>query len=121
MMNQSELDTINDSKFHKILKWSLLIATVLAFLWYFSFLLINIFLKDGWVIEIMKQHTPITIGLPFSALSSLFLVLLLQYSSGQIEFKVLGFEFKGASGPIVFWIMCFMSFVLAIKILWNLN
>jgi hypothetical protein len=64
------------------------------------------------------DHFAAVIGLPFAAISSLCLVLLLRYSAGPIEFEGLGFKFKGASGPIIMWVLCFLAMVSAIKLLW---
>src|SRR2546422_1380992 len=41
--------------------------------------------------------------LPSAAFAALLIVLVLEQSSGQIEFSSLGFAFKGASGQIVLW------------------
>jgi len=39
------------------------------------------------------------------------LVLALQYTTGPIKLKFTSVDFEGASGPIVFWCLCF--FVIA--------
>jgi hypothetical protein len=41
--------------------------------------------------------------------AALSLVLLLRAVSGNIEIKILGFEFKGAAAPIIMWILCFLA------------
>jgi hypothetical protein len=64
------------------------------------------------------DHFAATVGLSFAALGSLCLVLLLRYSAGPIEFEGMGFKFKGASGPIILWVICFLAMVSAIKLLW---
>jgi hypothetical protein len=59
------------------------------------------------------------LSLPFAGFAALGLVLLLESRSEQpIEFSGLGFQFKGASGPIVLWIMCYLAMALCIKLLW---
>jgi hypothetical protein len=75
-------------------------------------------LYDQKLYQIALDHFPATIGLPCAALASLCIVIFLEHTSGSIEAECLGFKFKGASGPIVFWILCFLSITLAIKILW---
>jgi len=40
-------------------------------------------------------------------------------SLGQLEFDIGLLKFKGGDAPIVFWIICFLSFVLAISMLWQ--
>ena len=73
---------------------------------------VNLYLKT------IFDHFAAVVGLPFASVGSLFLVLLLRYSAGPIEFEGLGFKFKGASGPIVMWVLCFLATVSAIKLLW---
>jgi len=53
---------------------------------------------------------PIT-GAAFCAVLSFALVLALQYTTGPIKLKFSSVDFEGASGPIVFWCLCF--FVIA--------
>jgi len=56
--------------------------------------------------------------LPFAALAALCLVIVLEINSGKVEIKGFGFEFKGAGGPLVMWIFCFLAIAGAIKMLW---
>jgi hypothetical protein len=61
------------------------------------------------------------IGLPCAAMGALILVLILRTVAGNIELKILGLEFKGASGPIIMWILCFLAMTLAINKTWDLK
>lgn len=61
------------------------------------------------------EQIPATIGLPLAALC---LVMVLENTSGPIEFEGLGFKFKGASGPIVLWCIVFLCMAAAIKLVW---
>jgi len=70
------------------------------------------------MLDAMIEHFPATIGLPAAALTSLFVVVYLESSSGPIKFKGLGFEFEGASGPVVLWAFCFLCVAGAIRLLW---
>jgi hypothetical protein len=45
-------------------------------------------------------------------------VLFLEAKSGRIEFEGFGFKFRGASGEIILWVICFFAIVTAIKLLW---
>ncbi|MBO9198243.1 hypothetical protein J5277_29360 [Rhizobium sp. 16-449-1b] len=74
--------------------------------------------SQSWVVELAREHFAATVGLPFAALAALCLVIILEISSGTIQIKGLGFEFKGAGGPLVMWIFCFLAIASAIKILW---
>jgi hypothetical protein len=68
---------------------------------------------------VVLENFAASVGLPAAAAAALFIVLVLKVTSGPIEFEGLGFRFKGASGPIVLWVMCFLSMVFGIKALWN--
>jgi hypothetical protein len=64
------------------------------------------------------------IGLPSAAISAFAIteVLLRAFlpstdSSGQVQFKAFGLEFSGPSGPITIWLICFLGFVIALKLL----
>ena len=67
----------------------------------------------------------LTIGLPVSAVGAYGVVALLllvfppklDAPSGDITFKFFSLEFTGPSGPITLWLLCFLSFVLAVKTL----
>ena len=72
-------------------------------------------------LPIAQKHFAVVVGLPMAAIASLFIVLVLEYVSGKIEFEILGIKFKGAAGQIIFWLLCFMSIVLSIKLLWDLE
>lgn len=71
------------------------------------------------VFTIAVEHFPATFGLPSAALMALCIVVFLESTSGDIQFKALGFEFHGASGPIVLWVLCFLAITAAIKLLWG--
>jgi len=58
------------------------------------------------------------VALPMAGLGALFVTLVLRISSGPIEFEVAGVKFKGGSAPVVFWVLCFLVTVVAIKMLW---
>lgn len=75
-------------------------------------------LMNPAVFEVALAHFAATVGLPSAALSALCIVVFLESSSGPIEFEGLGFKFKGASGPIVLWVLCFLAIAAAIKLLW---
>ena len=74
--------------------------------------------SQDWVVEVAQKHFAATIGLPFAALAALCLVILLEITTGTVEVRGLGFEFKGAGGPIVMWVCCFLSIAAAIKMVW---
>ena len=68
-------------------------------------------ITNGFWQRIFLEHFVAVVGLPAAAIASLFIVIILEASSGNIEFK-------GASDPIIMWVVCFLPIVLAIKALW---
>src|SRR5438552_10174542 len=75
-------------------------------------------LHDESLYRELLKHTAASVGLPLAALAALCLVVLLEIYSGDIEFEGFGFKFKGASGPVILWVLCFLSMVAAIRALW---
>lgn len=69
--------------------------------------------------RIALSQFPAAIGLPSAALMALCIVVFLENTTGDIQFKGLGFDFHGASGPIVLWVFCFLAIAGAIKLLWQ--
>lgn len=67
----------------------------------------------------IREKFPVIVGLPMAGLGALFVSIVLQISSGPIEFEVAGIKFKGGSAPIVFWLLCFMAIAVAMKMLWR--
>jgi hypothetical protein len=64
------------------------------------------------------------LGIPCAAVAAFAIVASLlkvfppsSDEKGQLEFKAFGLEFTGPSGPITLWLMCFLGFVLALKLL----
>lgn len=74
--------------------------------------------QSGDLIVLANAHAQAIIGVPWAGGAAFIVVLVLRTSFGAINFKVLGTEFKGASGPIVMWVLCFLVEVSAIKALW---
>ncbi len=64
------------------------------------------------------------LGLPCAAVSAFAIVAVLLHAfpagpnvNGVLAFKAFGLEFSGPSGPITLWLMCFLGFVVALKLL----
>ena len=105
----------------KLLRWSFkwipLLWVLLLFGSIVTVLISAIFFSET-LIKIILEHPAAIIGIPISALVSLSLVLSLEQVGGPIVFKMPGVEFKGASGQVVLWLLCFMAIVFSIKMLW---
>ena len=88
----------------------------------FSIIVIVFMMRKGfystYYSDIAQKHFAATVGLPMAAAASLFIVLVLRATSGPLEFEGIGFKFRGASGPIVLWLLCFLGIAAALKMLW---
>ncbi len=73
---------------------------------------------DYWK-TLIREQFPVLVGLPMAGLGALFVTLILRISTGPLEFELAGLKFKGGAAPIVFWIICFLSIVLSIRLLWQ--
>jgi hypothetical protein len=74
------------------------------------------------LLKVVYAHYACIVVVPFAGYASLALVWLLESLSGQpIEFKAIGFEFKGPAAPIVMWVLCFLAIVVAIGVTWPLT
>lgn len=80
----------------------------------------NSFSSAGWFLKLMQANFAVMVVLPCYGFGLLLFVMLLdiQYR-GNIEFRGLGFEFKGASAPIVLWMACMLIAILALQLLWK--
>jgi hypothetical protein len=79
---------------------------------------LTIWTGQPWLVEIAREHFAATVGLPAAALVALCIVYFLEHTGGPIEFEGLGFKFRGASGPIVLWVLCFLAITAGIRLLW---
>jgi hypothetical protein len=75
--------------------------------------------EHGLLSYVICQHFLAVTGLPVSAFGATLVVATFRVTAGPIEFKALGFEFSGASGPVVLWVLCFLASVAAVRVLWS--
>lgn len=72
-----------------------------------------------WLLVIFRQHYAAIFGLPSAALLAFMLVVVFEARFDNIEMEIANLvKFRGASGPIILWILCFLSIASAIKLLW---
>ena len=94
--------------------------------WGFVGLLLPIAFTAIWCIsapkhfftEFVFQNYVTFFILPYGAFFAYYLVLTLEHSRGPIEIEFMGLKFKGAAGPIIFWLLIFLALVLALNVLW---
>lgn len=73
---------------------------------------------EPWMMEVFRAHSAAVLGLPTAAFAALCIVLFLEAKSGRIEFEGFGFKFRGASGEIILWVICFLAITASVKLLW---
>ena len=103
------------------LSWIVVVSVTL-----FSLFAIGILIKQGFrpgayselYFSVLRDHFRAVAGLPMAAVAALFIVLVLRATSGPIELEALWLKFKGASGPIILWLLCFLGIAHAIESLW---
>jgi hypothetical protein len=105
-----------EEKFRFVIGWSFVIVFLLLAIAGLGWWLIADW-NAPYLLKKLDDQFNVLIGIPASAVSALLLVIFLRTTNGPIEFEVFGFKFKGASGPIVMWVLVFLSIVAAIKVL----
>lgn len=76
-------------------------------------------LPKNWFMQMVQEHPASTVGIGISAVSAFFIVAVLEFTTGAIQFEALGFKFHGAAGQVVLWVLCFLSMVFATWLLWD--
>ena len=112
--------SVTKKSFKYVVNWIVLLFGALYFCFHVGFVIWHVAHNQDWLLEMVRDHYAALIGLPFAAYAAVCLVIFLESRhEGPVEFKALGFEFKGASGPIVLWAICFLIITVCIKLLWN--
>ncbi len=111
-----------DARLRKWVTWSGVIGNSILAACFFGFIIYQSIWgasdPSNWLLKVIKTHYAAIGGTPMSAVTAFGIVSLLKVTSGPIEFEALGFKFRGASGPIVLWVVCFLSIVAAFHLLW---
>ena len=115
---KDEKALLNEEKFRSIAGWLIFLGAGLYSALLLIFIAYNLWREESFIIELVEAHFAALVGLPLAGMGSMCVVMLFKYTSGPIEFKAIGFEFRGASGPVVLWIFCFLAITGAIAILW---
>lgn len=115
--------TSSDARLRKIASWVAMFGTSLLAAYFFGFLIYHSLRpttsSGSWFITVLEKQFAATMAVPLSAIGSVCIILMLKATAGPIEFEGLGFKFRGASGPIVLWVLCFLSMILAVHLLWK--
>ncbi|MCG8433886.1 MAG: hypothetical protein MJA83_07645 [Gammaproteobacteria bacterium] len=114
----------NSSNLKKYATWGVVVGTALWTGFFFVFLIVSALLPgavpQSWFLDMIQKHPSGTIGIAISAISAFSVVAVLDvFSSDPIEIKFWQFEVKGAGGPVLLWVLCFLALVLGAEVLWN--
>jgi hypothetical protein len=124
-MDPGNGESQSDAVLRKLASWLAILGTWVFAAYFFGFLIYHSLWPtssaNSWFIRVLERHYAASIGLPLSAISAACIVLLLKATAGPIEFEALGFKFRGASGPVVLWIFCFLAMILGLRLLWPLG
>ena len=107
------------SKLKQVFSWAAAIVIMVVHT-YLAFKILNVFTNDTNWIEIAKEHTAATLGIPLAGTASLFLVLVLRIVSDQVAFKIFNIEFKGAASQAIIWVFTYLIVIFSIYLLWPL-
>ena len=88
---------------------------VLCVLWIIFNLIILTLLQHA---DFVLQHYSGIVLAPVSAAVAFCVITAFSQTEGPIRFKGLGFEFEGASGPVVLWVLCWLAIMAAIRLIW---
>ena len=115
--NESYALAENLQTVRKVAHWIILIGGSILGAAFITFSTWNVW-NDAGMRKVVQEHFAAVIGLPACAIASLCVVLFLEGTSGPIEFEGFGFKFKGAAGPLIFWVICFCVMAAAVKLIW---
>jgi hypothetical protein len=111
--------TSSPSRVRQVVTWlSLIGGLALVGITYFPVIRAAI-AQDPWLLELFQHHYAAIFGLPGAALLSFILVVVFEARFDNIEMETMNvLKFRGGSGPIVLWVLCFLSMTAAIRLLW---
>jgi hypothetical protein len=68
---------------------------------------------------IVTKQMKVFVLFPAGGLFALLIVALFQQAAGPITLETGGLKFQGASGPIIFWLLCMLLIIYGINKLWE--
>lgn len=116
-MNDAQTQSASDArvKFYRVVMYVglFVLAAPLVFIGY-------VFSVDASTefFNFVKKNYACFFGVPLAAFFSFYLVVALEATRGDIEVEFASFKFKGASGPLVFWLLIFLATTGAMKLFW---
>ena len=119
----TEAEEQSERLIRKVASWIAIFGTSIFAGYFFGFLIYQSAVgpasATSWFTKVLEAQFAACVGVPLSAISAACIVLLLKATTGPIEFEALGFKFRGASGPIVLWLFCFLAIIAGVRMLWK--
>ncbi len=111
-------------KLRRYATWGVVAGTAVWTTFFFGFLVIGALspkiIPESWFLQMVREHPAGTLGVAMGAISAFSVVAVLDiFARDPIEIKFFQFELKGAAGPVVLWIVCFLAFVAGTELLWE--
>lgn len=103
----------------RVIVWSAIFATG-AFAAMGVYPIVRAYLTNqAWVDGILQKHFAATVGLPGMAALAFLIVITFEARFDAIEMEFFGIvKFKGASGPIILWVLCLLTMASCVRMLW---
>ncbi len=123
------MDKAPDNKPDRLLrmltKWITLTGTMVLAAYGFAFIILQTINPtdpgSNWIVDVLHRHYAAVLGVPMCSVAAICIVLVLEQAAGPIEFELLGFKLRGASGPVVLWVLVFLAMALAMRVLWTVS
>jgi hypothetical protein len=114
----------SSSRLKQVATLGVIVGTAVWTGFFFGFLVVSAVFPDAvpesWLLSMIREHPGPTLAIAMSAISSFCVLGVLDvFARDPIEIKFLGFELRGAAGPVVLWALCFAVFVGALETLWD--
>ena len=123
--HQKRASAASDAILRRWVTWFGVFGTLVLGAFFFGFMVYQALWGSSepanWLVKLSLSNYPALVGTPMSAVTAFFIVSMLKVTNGSIEFEALGFKFRGASGPIILWILCFLAIVAAFRLLWPMT
>jgi hypothetical protein len=100
------------------LTWIMAISSVILMLSIFCMMVRFYANRPSVLGAVARDHFRGIMGTPMGIMTALAIVTFLRVTSGSLEFEAFGFKLKGASGPVVLWIVTFLACVAGMVALW---
>ena len=114
-----------DNKYFRLLaSIGAVLITGIWCIFFFGFLIISTVwpesIEESWFSQIIREHPGGTFGIGIAVISAFTIVWVLDmFSNEAIKIEFFTLKFEGAAGPVILWVICFLSIVYATDVLWD--